>query len=226
MHAKCLLNRGCSPGCRRVTPPLCSHPWVWTNWFVPSGRHLERGHRYGMHTSPLEVAGVIVAPVPSTLGPRQQLPFIYIHSCFPESRTGNGRGMVIGRWEFVIAAQLLLFLGFKKQCYHTTFTTTTTFFYCSISKPSHSEKVFESLCDAAVVLAILAWTQCYVFRLPLMSYLWVLVCGLDCSHFLFVFSTNRMHPKSHKELVGFRNILYSISFNIFDHSYLLLFSLF
>lgn len=33
-------------------PAAVLTPRRWTNWFVPSGVHLERGHRYGMHTSP------------------------------------------------------------------------------------------------------------------------------------------------------------------------------
>lgn len=51
MHGRCCQSRGCFSvrgrvtGCRAYTPG-------WTNWFVPSGVHLERGHCYGMHTSP------------------------------------------------------------------------------------------------------------------------------------------------------------------------------
>lgn len=52
MCAKCCLSCGCFPGCSKSDPLLCSHPWARTNWFVPFGVHLERGHRYGMHTSP------------------------------------------------------------------------------------------------------------------------------------------------------------------------------
>lgn len=51
MCAKCRLSHWCFPGCIRVTH-CCAHTPGWTNWFVPSGVHLERGHRYGMHTSP------------------------------------------------------------------------------------------------------------------------------------------------------------------------------
>lgn len=45
-----------------------------------------------------------------------------------------------------------------------------------------------------------------------MLYLWVLVCEFGCIYSLFVYSTNRMHPKSHQGLVGFRDILYRITF--------------
>lgn len=51
MHAWCCLSRGCFPGCRGVKR-RGAHTPGWTNWFVPSGIHLERGHCYGMHTSP------------------------------------------------------------------------------------------------------------------------------------------------------------------------------
>lgn len=51
MRTKCCLSRGCFPGCSRVTCCGASIPG-WTNWFVPSGVRLERGHCYGMHTSP------------------------------------------------------------------------------------------------------------------------------------------------------------------------------
>lgn len=51
MHSKCCLSRGRFPSCSGVTR-CCAHTPGRTNWFVPSCVHLERRHRYGMHTSP------------------------------------------------------------------------------------------------------------------------------------------------------------------------------
>lgn len=118
MNVKCFLSRGCFPGCSRVTR-CCAHTPGWTNWFVPSGVHLERGHRYGMHTSPGgRWCHFGTCPLHSQPVSTAQ---IYLHSLL-FSRTGNGRGSVcVFLMEFAIAGRQKyychFFLIFTKQ-YH------------------------------------------------------------------------------------------------------------
>lgn len=57
---------------------------------------------------PLEVAGVIAAPVSFTLRPCQQLRFIYIHSCFPENCTVNTGGLCCALQLFVRSVLVLV----------------------------------------------------------------------------------------------------------------------
>lgn len=121
-----------------------------------------------------------------------------------------------------IAIALFLFLGFMKQCYYRTlpfdmlcsggvFLNLATAESLSISLRLLHKKYCSAplkttmFCTVTFLLGHSTMYLCYVS-----SYFWVLVCDLDCSNFLFVFSTNRMHPESHKELVGFKNIPYRI----------------
>lgn len=73
----------------------CVTPWLGPTGLSPAVSILKWDTAMGC-ICPLEVAAVIIPPVPSTLCPCQQLRFTYIHSCFPENCTGNsGRAVVV-----------------------------------------------------------------------------------------------------------------------------------
>lgn len=76
----------------------CLHPWmdqlVCPLW-CPSWKGTLLWDAY----IPLKVAGVITAPVSSTLGPRvSSSRFIYIHFCFPEKCAVNPKGLCWFLW--------------------------------------------------------------------------------------------------------------------------------
>lgn len=107
MHAKCCPSRGCFLGCGRVTRCRAHKPG-WTNWFVPPPVSILKGDTAMGCIHPLEVGGVIVAPVLSTLSSCQQLRFIYIHSCFPENWTVNSKGFICVFWKFVCQLSIIV----------------------------------------------------------------------------------------------------------------------
>lgn len=126
MHAKRCLSCGRFPGCSALTR-CCAHTPGRTNWFVPSGVHLERRHRYGMHTSPGgRWCHCGTCPLHSQPVSTAQ---IYLHSRLfsrelnrKQQRSASCLQEVCELMEFLIAYSLLLppLLDLKKQRYNTS----------------------------------------------------------------------------------------------------------